>query len=356
MNDELLKMRGKLLDGLEGVTALSLSRCYFQGVQERVVSCSLHGFGDASSKAYAAVIYLHVTTTTESYVKFVASKSRVACAKELSIPRLELLAALVLARLIKHVKEALQLELAITDITCWTDSKVTLFWIKGEEKEWKQFVQNRVNEIRSLVTASSWRHCNGKDNPADIPSRGLNPVELSKCTLWMEGPKWLTNFKGNSESVFDSTHIPEEYFAEIRAEERAKCQKETSSVMLAAVEPCGIAQIMRAEDYSNLQRLIRVTVLVLKFVRIMKLLLKGDTLSQDESTDQDTAVAETLWIKEIQKSLSKNPKFDIWKKQFGIFTDHQGIMRCTGRLAKAELPTSVKHPILLEKEHHITSF
>ena len=92
LNDELLKMWGKLLDGLEGVTALSLSRCYFQGVQERVVSCSLHGFGDASSEAYAAVIYLHVTTTTRSYVKFVASKSRVAPAKELSIARLELLA------------------------------------------------------------------------------------------------------------------------------------------------------------------------------------------------------------------------------------------------------------------------
>ena len=71
----------------------------------------------------------------------------------------------------------------------------------------------------------------------------------------MEGPKWLTHLKENSESVFDSTYIPEEYFAEIRPEERAKCQKETSSVMLAAVEPCGIAQIMRVEDYSNLQRL-----------------------------------------------------------------------------------------------------
>ena len=78
LNDELLKMWRKLLDGLEGVTALSLLRCYFQGVQDRVVSCSLHGFVDAYSKAYATVIYLHVTTTTGSYVKFVASKSRVA--------------------------------------------------------------------------------------------------------------------------------------------------------------------------------------------------------------------------------------------------------------------------------------
>ena len=74
----------------------------------------------------------------------------------------------------------------------------------------------------------------------------------------------------NSESVFDSTHIPEECFTEIRAEKRAKSQRETSSVKLAAVESCGY------------RRLIRVAVLVLKFLRIMKLLRKKDTLSQDE--------------------------------------------------------------------------
>ena len=117
----------------------------------------------------------------------------------------------------------------------------------------------------------------------------------------MQGPKWLTNFKETSASVFDSTHIPEECSTEIRAEERAKCQRETSSVKLAAVESCVIAQIMRAEDYSNLQRLIRVTVLVLTFLTIMKLLLKKNTFSPDESTDQDIAVAETLWITEVFK-------------------------------------------------------
>ena len=77
--------------------------------------------------------------------------------------------------------------------------------------------------------------------------------------------------------------------------------------------------------------------------------------SQDESTTQIIAVAGTLWIKEVQKSLSKNPKFETWRKQFGIFTDHQGITGCTGCLAEAELPTSIKHPILLDKGQHITS-
>ena len=223
LDGNLLKMRCKLLNGLEGVTALSLPRCYFKGIQDKVFSCSLHGFGDASSKAYAAVIYLHVTTTVGRYVKLVASKSRVAPVKELTILRLELLAALVLARLITHVKEALELDVTITNMTCWTDSSVTLFWIKGEEREWKQFVRNWVNEIRNLVPASRWQHCNGKDNPPNIPSRGLSHVELSKCLLWKEGPKWLTCYTEDTKSVVNSTQIPEECFVEVRPEENVKC-------------------------------------------------------------------------------------------------------------------------------------
>ena len=135
----------KLATGLQCVSSFTVSRCYFQEVTEKIVSCSLHGFGDASSKAYATVIYLHVTTTTGSYVKFLASRSRVAPVKQETIPRLELLAALILARLISHVGEALEPEVDITYLTCWTDSKVALAWIKGEEREWKPFVQNRMN-------------------------------------------------------------------------------------------------------------------------------------------------------------------------------------------------------------------
>ena len=133
-----------------------------------------------------------------------------------------------------------------------------------------------------------------------------------------------------------------------------ECQ--TSSLFFAATEPCRIAQIMRAENFSALQRLLRVTALVFKFVRTMKSSLKKDISSPSESAAQDIMVdAETIWIKEVQKTLSKNPKFEIWRKKFGIFTDSQGIMRCNGRLPKADLPSSIKHPILLDKGYHITS-
>ena len=77
----------------------------------------------------------HVTTTMGSYVKFLASRFRVAPVKQEKIPRLERLAALILARLISHVGQALEPEVDFTDLTCWIDSKVALAWIKCEERE-----------------------------------------------------------------------------------------------------------------------------------------------------------------------------------------------------------------------------
>ena len=107
----------KLATGLQCASSFTVSRCYFQEVTEKIVSCSLHGFGDASSKAYAAVIYLHATTTKGSYVVFLASRSRVAQVKQETISRLELLEALILTRLISQVGQALEPEVDVTDLT-----------------------------------------------------------------------------------------------------------------------------------------------------------------------------------------------------------------------------------------------
>lgn len=121
----------------------------------------LHGFCDASKEAYAAVIYLVARSDSQVCVRFVVSKTRVVPRQELTIPRLELMSALLLARLIDGVKKSLSSNLSLEQPTCYTDSMVALYWIIGVDKVWKQFVQNRVLEIRELLPVSCWRHCPG---------------------------------------------------------------------------------------------------------------------------------------------------------------------------------------------------
>ena len=139
------------------------------------------------------MVYIKVEAHCGSAVNFVASKTRVAPIDKLTIPRLELLSAVLLANLIMIVSNALSSVIQVDTVMCFTDSKVSLYWIKGLGKEWKPFIQNRANEIRRLVPAQHWKHCSGKDNPADLPSRGVAPTDLVRNSLWQHGPSWLVD-------------------------------------------------------------------------------------------------------------------------------------------------------------------
>ena len=158
---------------------IRVSRCYFSYVSHDYPSYELHGFSDASSKAYAAVVYLRsVHQNGKVEVSLVASKTRVAAIKRQSIPRLELFGATILARLVNSLQRAL-LPLPIT-IECfyWTDSYTVLCLVRNN-KSWKPYVQHRVNEIRKLTDVDSWRFCPGEKNPADLPSRGIRGPDLA---------------------------------------------------------------------------------------------------------------------------------------------------------------------------------
>jgi len=120
----------------------------------------------------------------------VASKTRVAPVNKQSIPRLELLSTLLLAKLISSVSVALEADVQLQPHCCFSDSNVALFWIKGITKESKPWVENRVTQIRQIVPAQCWKHYPGIENPADIPSRGITPSELVD-KLWRYGPDWL---------------------------------------------------------------------------------------------------------------------------------------------------------------------
>ena len=169
---DLLTKWQALVSSLRRVHPLTIPRCYFEGLSLPASSCRLLGFCDASKMAYAAVVYLLVELECGYLTRFVACKTRVIPVKGQTIPRLELLSASLLSKLMASVAQAFELELSLEEPNYFTDSKVALYWIKGQEREWKPFIQNRVNLIRSLTQTDHWAHCAGKENPADIPSRG----------------------------------------------------------------------------------------------------------------------------------------------------------------------------------------
>ena len=155
-------------------------------------SIELHGFGDASTRAYGAAVYIRcVDETGHISTYIVMSKSRVAPTKIMSLPRLELLPAVTNARLLKFVAESLTLK--IDRVVCCTDSMVTLKWIRVSSCQWKTFLANRVAEIQSKGYPQHWRHCSVEDNPADLLTRGLPAKVLPVNNLWLSGPSWLTS-------------------------------------------------------------------------------------------------------------------------------------------------------------------
>ena len=139
-------------------------RIYHRPIEE-VVKCSLHGFGDASKRAYCAVIYFVYRTNVGVYARMLTTKARVAPLKETSIPRLELMSARLLAQVMNTVRDSLKNQVKIDNVRFWLDSMTALYWIVNKG-EWKQFVHHRVSEIfKNLTNKEDWGHCPGVKIP-----------------------------------------------------------------------------------------------------------------------------------------------------------------------------------------------
>ena len=168
---------------------VKIPRCY-RHHEEAVENVSLHTFVDASRLAYAAVSYIrygHVNGQIS--VALVTAKARVTPIKSVSIPRLELMAAVLGVRLAETVSE--KLEIPLSQHTLWSDSMDVIYWIQGHSRRLKPFVANRVAEIQRKSDPAQWRHVPGEQNPADDATRGLDLKSLSAKSRWFQGPAFL---------------------------------------------------------------------------------------------------------------------------------------------------------------------
>ncbi|XP_055522546.1 uncharacterized protein LOC129716732 [Wyeomyia smithii] len=151
----------------------------------------LHTFADASESAYGACTYARCEDPQGIVrIQLLASKSRVAPLKRLTIARLELCAAILAAHLHHRIKRAI--DIGICSSYFWSDSSVTLEWLRSPPNRWQTFVGNRVSEVQHCTHGYCWNHIAGTENPADLVSRGMSVEEFLNSALWSQGPSWLT--------------------------------------------------------------------------------------------------------------------------------------------------------------------
>ena len=175
-------------DGKGALSSLRIPR--WLAVRTESGFYELHGFADASFTAYAAVIYLRSLSDDEPLrINLVAAKTRVAPLKQISLPRLELCAATLLARLTMRVVQALNLPQS--EVHLWSDSTIVLSWLQKQPSHWTTFVANRVSEIQTTLPNARWHHIRTKENPADCASRGIQGDLLINHALWWQGPCFL---------------------------------------------------------------------------------------------------------------------------------------------------------------------
>ncbi|UYV69517.1 hypothetical protein LAZ67_6003885 [Cordylochernes scorpioides] len=299
-----------------------------------VEKTTLHIFCDASQFAYATCIFLRIEKEDRVDIQLIQARTRVAPLKKLTIPRLELLACLIGARLAANVIQDLEFE----EIPrfYWTDSTNALCWIQREDN-WAAFVMNRVKEIHNLSSPESWRHIPGRLNPADLPSRGCSAESL-KETRWWEGPAWL---KVSQEEWPKSTIIPD---LEIVYSERRKTILNTLCTTRENENLFG--------RYSHFLRIVRITAWIYRFFNNAKI-DRRKIISEDLSTEEITK-SEIILIRLIQRE-SFSGHEDKKLQGFKLLVDSSGILRIKTKICRREDFANFRMPILLPSDHFLVS-
>ena len=269
-------------------------------------------------------------------VKLVFAKSRVTPVKPITVPRIELCAAVLAVR----VTMMLQRELKYEDIHhfYYSDSKVVLGYINNSTKRFHVFVANRVGFIQSNTNAVQWKHIDGKRNPADWASRGGAPRQLVESD-WFEGPIFLKEPGETTQNEESTYEIDEEDVEVKKATVHATCKENNF-------------YSERLSRFSSFMRLIRVMALIFKWLRMHRTKIRS-AVSVDDLYKAKLAVVWTVQqesLKDVFKLVVTNTlQVNHPLKKFNLFIDSNQIIRVGGRLARSTEDFDVKFPILIPK-------
>ncbi|XP_053388226.1 uncharacterized protein LOC128551404 [Mercenaria mercenaria] len=305
-----------LITDLNSVTTTTFPRYYY--------TC-IHIFCDASLLSYGATAYV----CRDNQSTLMMAKTRVAPLKKLTLPRLELMAAVISSRLCKHLKQ----NTSIPQIHLWSDSQIVLYWLQTS-KTLQRIVRNRVTEIHELTENRKSRYCPTKDNPADLLTRGISTSHFKISNLWFHESKWLT--------TPDSWPVWQE--------------RDTYVTMATITDPVPIS---KSEDTAlQVNNSSFVTAYVLRFIDNCR--GERSTGSQQTLTTEELHRAEKVCIRSCQMSKYRAEVKDIQTKRYKLPLSRQlklflknGLLKY--RVHNAPLDEMTKYPYLLPAKHPFTN-
>ena len=355
------------------LSSIKLPRCYTS--HPHPVRQELHGFSDASKKASGAVIYLRTTYASHPpTVALVTAKTKVAkdqvpkktkknkkAAADTAqpppespdqddlpsestptstnnAPRTELVAAVLLTKLLINVSAVLKIPLDY--ITAWTDSSPVFSWLDGRQRNHDRFTANRVSYIMQHTEPSTWKHVPGVQNPADCASRGMDPQTLLHHTLWWQGPSWL-----QEEPILIPAQPARKPIPDIKP-------------VLAILPQADFAFHFeqRSNDY---QLIINMTAWWFRFfTRLKEGRPSPDDRTLDLSPEERVTAEHWLFRQSQQRSFHKEYQSLLKKGQTApasrlkaltpVMYPEEGLIRVGGRLGHSELSPSQRNPIILD--------
>ncbi|XP_047996329.1 uncharacterized protein LOC125234168 [Leguminivora glycinivorella] len=336
------------LRALSDVSALRIPRRY--ATPTGAVRRELHIFSDASTEAYSAAAYWRVSNDEEeTQVSLAIAKSRVCPLKVMTVPRLELTAAVVGVRLAETILR--EQRYPVTKVTYWTDSMVVLGWVRDDARNYRPYVSHRLAEIAEKTDRDAWRYVPTAQNPADRATRCQPAQSVRIEDEWYEGPRFLygpeTSWPSHTSNRTDD--LPER---------KARPSTETSLAIISA-KPDPSSVLPDVRRFSSYDRLLNATANVLLFIEKMRTKNKALQLQV-----RHLRKAEHMWLQcsqrrsfpEELRALSQNRLIDRKSRLYDLAPElgDDGVLRMKTRLGSAPVLYTALQPIILDGREPFT--
>ena len=343
------------LRSLSGIEHFRFPRCLVPG-QFLDGPIEIHHFCDASLKGFGACSYIRIVNHHgEIQINLILGKGRLAPIKQVTVPRLELCAAVEAVKLDCIVRHYLDIQ--IVSSTFWTDSQIVLSYIRSQNRRFKIYVANRVAMIRRSSSPDQWRHVSGDQNPADVVSRGCAVSDFPD--IWLNGPGFLRMFKcdwyeppASNEHELDGD--PDVYVLSGDAVCTQVCTAEGPNPVAHPME----SLIQHYSCYYKLKKAVAWWLRLVKYLRLNRAFDVSGPLKVPELHAAESAIIRHVQRREYPRECEDLALGNGIQRNSKIFKllpmMEDGIIVVGGRLKYAALTHRSKHPIILPHNHKVS--